>query len=353
MTERIKKMLQYMQEKKLDAFLVSKAENIRYLSGFTGGEDARLLLSANQCYIFTDSRYFEQVGRECPDWELIESKTLGNKELPEISSGLRRIGVEGHVITYNSYCELNKSLDNKLVSLTGVVEKLRLVKEHDELQMMREAARIGDEVFTDLGHKIAVGVSEKELASEIAYLLRQKGCEGEAFATIALAGENAALPHGHPGKYKLQPGDMLTMDFGGFYRGYAADMTRTVAIANADKDLQSRYQAVLESQQLGVSMVKAGVTCREIDMAVRNCLGKYGLDKYFQHSTGHGLGLEIHEAPAVSSRSDMVLEENMVITVEPGIYIAGWGGIRIEDTVIVKNGGCEVITHSNKSLLII
>ena len=354
MNERIKKMLLYMEENRLDAFLVSKGENIRYLSGFTGGEDARLLLTLHHRYIFTDSRYFEQVKRECPEWELVEIRPPGIEELHKVTSRMNRIGVEGHVISYSSYHQLEQSLPEKLVPLTNVVEKLRQVKDEGELQMIREAARIGDEVFSELcRYKIAPGVSERELASQIVYLLRNKGCANEAFTTIVLAGENAALPHGQPGESRLNPGDMLTMDFGGFYSGYAADMTRTVAIAEAPPDFQHRYQVVLEAQKLGVSLVKAGAACRDIDTAVRNCLKDYGLEEYFQHGTGHSLGLEIHEAPAISSRSDAVLEENMVVTVEPGIYIAGWGGIRIEDTVIVKNGGCEVITHSDKNLLII
>jgi Xaa-Pro aminopeptidase len=354
MNERIKKMLSYMEENGLDAFLISKAENIRYLSGFTGGEDARLLLTPNCRYIFTDSRYFEQVRRECPDWELVKSRPPGLEELQKVSSTLNRIGVESHVISYNSYCQLEQSLPNKLIPLTNEVERLRQVKDENELQMMRKAARIGDEVFSELcRYKIAPGISERELASEIVYFLRNKGCDNEAFATIALAGENAALPHGQPGELRLKSGDMLTLDFGGFYSGYAADMTRTVAITEALPEFQSRYRAVLEAQKLGVSLVKAGAVCREIDAAVRNCLQGYELADYFQHGTGHSLGLEIHEAPAISPRSDAVLEENMVVTVEPGIYIPGWGGIRIEDTVIVKNGGCEVITHSDKNLLII
>lgn len=354
MNERIKKMLLYMEENQLDAFLVSKGENIRYLSGFTGGEDARLLLTPQHRYIFTDSRYFEQVKRECPDWELVESRPPGIEELQKISSTFNRIGVEGHVISYSFYQELEQSLPEKLVPLTDIVEKLRQIKDEYELQMIREAARIGDEVFSELcRYKIAPGVSERELASQIIYLLRNKGCDNEAFTTIAVAGENAALPHGQPGESRLKPGDMLTLDFGGFYCGYAADMTRTVAIGEASPEFQHRYQVLLEAQKLGVSLVKAGAACRDIDTAVRNYLEKHSLAEYFQHSTGHSLGLEIHEAPAISPRSDAIMEENMVVTVEPGIYIAGWGGIRIEDTVIVKNGGCEVITHSDKNLLII
>jgi len=354
MNERIEKLLSAMEENQVEAFLVSKAVNIRYLSGFTGGEDARLLLMGNHRYIFTDSRYFEQVKRECPDWELVETLPPGIEELQKVTRKINRLGFESHAISYYTYRKLEQNLKSELVPLDNVVEKLRQVKDETELQLMRQAAQIGDEVFTQLcRYKIAVGVSEKELANELVYLLRQNGCDQEAFATIAVAGENAALPHGRPGNYRLQPGDMLILDFGGLYNGYAADMTRTVAIGKESPEFRSRYQAVLEAQQLGVSLVKAGVTCREIDLAVRDCLRKYNLDIYFHHSTGHSLGLEVHETPSLSSRSDEILKENMVITVEPGIYIAGWGGIRIEDTVIVKNGGCEIITQSDKSLLII
>ena len=190
------------------------------------------------------------------------------------------------------------------------------------------------------------------MASQIVYLLRNKGCDNEAFSTtIALMEKCRFCPmviletrlnqrHAYPG-------------FGGFYLGYAADMTAVRLLLVKPCPIFNLDQQLLEAQKLGVSLVKAGAACRDIDTAVRNCLKDYGLEEYFQHGTGHSLGLEIHEAPAISSRSDAVLEENMVVTVEPGVYIAGWGGIRIEDTVIVKNGGCEVITHSDKNLLII
>ncbi|MGI5911729.1 MAG: M24 family metallopeptidase [Syntrophomonadaceae bacterium] len=354
MSDRIKRILLAMDKYQVDAFLISKAENIRYLSGFTGGEDAWLLITKKNRYLLTDSRYYEQVEREAPEWDLVKIRPPGFLELKEVSSGINRIAVESHAIAYNTYHQLEQSIETELVPLANVVEEQRQVKDENELQMLREAARIGDNVFTELCcHKIASGVSERMLANEVAYLLRQKGCDSEAFATIAVAGENAALPHGRPSERRLVSGDMLILDFGGNYNGYASDMTRTVAISNSDSKLQARYQAVLEAQELGISLVKAGVACCEIDMAVRECLKKYGLDKYFQHSIGHGLGLEVHEMPSLSSRSNAILQENMVVTVEPGIYIKGWGGIRIEDMVVVKNGGCEVITHSNKSLLII
>jgi Xaa-Pro aminopeptidase/Xaa-Pro dipeptidase len=203
------------------------------------------------------------------------------------------------------------------------------------------------------GGIIEAGTVVGFLPQDFAAKLVENGAARESFATIAVAGENAALPHGQPGNRNLIRGDMLTLDFGGFFQGYAGDMTRTVIIGEASSKLRDIYQHVLEAQELGVSLVKAGVSCRDIDVQVRTRLGKYGLEDYFQHGTGHGVGLEIHEIPRLSRLSDDILEEGMVVTVEPGVYIPGWGGVRIEDTVIVKKGECEIITHSNKSLLII
>lgn len=351
--DRVDKLRSYMEDNSLDAFLVTKAENIRYLSGFTGGSDARLLISQDKCYILTDSRYFEQVNRECRDWELVEEKPPGFDRLVEISSRYKRISLEANSITYQFYQELSSKITSQLSPQVGIIENLRVIKDDKELDLLRKSAAISDEVFLDLLQFIKPGVSERQVAAKIGYLLKVKGCDKESFDTIAVSGKNAALPHGQPGPKLLVTGDMVTMDYGGFYRGYAGDMTRTVAVGETSERLIGYYHAVLEAQQIGVAMVKAGVCCREIDQSVRNCLKKYDLERYFQHGTGHGVGLEIHEEPRVSFTSDRVLTANMVITIEPGIYIPGWGGIRIEDTVIVKNGGCEIITHSDKSLLIL
>jgi len=342
-----------MEKHEIDALLVSKPENIYYMSGFTGGSDARLLISFDQNYILTDTRYSEQAARECPEWRLVEEKPLEIKELVELSGDFARIGVEGHYLSYQFCQELQGSLKSKVLFLANIVEELRLIKDEFEIQLLKEAARINDEVFADMCRKIGTGISERRLANDIVYLLKEKGCKKESFDVIAVSAENAALPHGQPGERCLQKGDMLTLDYGGFYQGYASDMTRTVAVAETSQQFRDRYKAVLEAQELGISLVKAGAVCRDIDRSIRECLKKYGLDIYFIHGTGHGLGLEIHEQPSVSSRSEAVLMENMVITIEPGIYIPRWGGIRIEDTVIVKNGGCEVISCSPKNLLII
>lgn len=333
--------------------MITRPENIRYLSGFTGGRDARLLISDEHSYIFTDGRYFEQVAKESPAWELVKENAAGLDSLAGICDNFKRLGFESQDVNYDMFRQMQAKLKSELVALDGIVEQQRMIKDENELELLRTAAHYGDVAFQQIIKELRAGISEQYIANRIVWLLKEAGCTKEAFDTIAVAGENAALPHGQPGPYILKTGDMLTLDFGGFYQGYAGDMTRTVVIEKASGKLRDYYLYLLEAQQLGVSLVQAGADCKELDKKVRDYLKITGLDIYFQHGTGHGVGLEVHEAPRLSPSSKGILQENMVVTVEPGIYIPGWGGIRIEDTVIVKNGGCEVITHSDKGLLII
>ncbi|MGI5879227.1 MAG: M24 family metallopeptidase [Syntrophomonadaceae bacterium] len=350
--QRIQKLRLLMQQNDIDAFIIVKAENIFYLSGFTSGEDAILLVSGADKYILTDARYNEQLRQEAPDWHLLQGKPGSLDELAKISRDYPRIGIEDSII-YHQFCELEKLLPVKLMALSGLVENLRIIKDETELELLRKGASISDTVFSRLLDFIKPGITEIEVANFAANALREGGCQKEAFDTIAVSGENAALPHGKPGKRRLSEGDMLTLDFGGIYEGYCADMTRTVVIKSVSPRLSSLYDEVLSAQMAGVAAVKPGVKPVEVDKVVRERLARAGLDKYFVHGTGHGLGLEVHEKPAVSPRGTGFLEENMVITIEPGIYIPGWGGIRIEDSVIVKSGECEIITCSDKNLILI
>ncbi|MDD3853217.1 MAG: Xaa-Pro peptidase family protein [Syntrophomonadaceae bacterium] len=350
--QRIQKLRLLMQQNEVDAFIVVKAENIYYLSGFTSGEDALLLITGTDKFILTDARYSEQLKQEAPDWNLLQGKPGSLDELKEVTLDCQRIGIEDSIV-YRQFCELHKQLPNKMTALSGLVEELRIIKDETELDLMRKCASISDIVFSRLLDFIKPGITEIEVANFIANALREGGCQKEAFDTIAVSAENAALPHGKPGKRLLTEGDMLTLDFGGIYAGYCADMTRTVVIESASQRLHSLYEQVFSAQMAGVAAVKPGITAAQVDKIVRDCLAVAGLDKYFVHGTGHGLGLEVHEKPTVSPRGTGYLEENMVITIEPGIYIPGWGGIRIEDSVIVKSGGCEIITCSDKNLILI
>ncbi|MEQ8201829.1 MAG: Xaa-Pro peptidase family protein [Syntrophomonadaceae bacterium] len=351
--QRLYRLRQVLEAHELGAFLVTKPENIYYLSGFTGGSDARLVVGPVDRYIVTDGRYLEQVGRECPDWELVQDQGGGLDSLAAICDKYNSLAVESNHVTYGMFVRLQSTLKANLSPQDNIIEGLRRIKDAAELDRLRSAAKVGDEVFKRICLEITPGWSEIQVANRIAGYLKELGCSREAFPTIAVAGENAALPHGQPGGRRLQNGDMLTMDFGGFCQGYAGDMTRTVAIGEVSPRLREVYSRVLEAQQRGVASITAGIRAQAVDQLVRNELARHGLDEYFLHGTGHGVGLEIHEAPSLSRYSEDVLEENMVVTVEPGVYIPGWGGIRIEDTVVVQYGGCEVITASEKELLIL
>ncbi|QGT98947.1 Aminopeptidase YpdF (MP-, MA-, MS-, AP-, NP- specific) [Candidatus Syntrophocurvum alkaliphilum] len=342
-----------MNNENIEGFLITKPENIRYISNFSAGADAKLLVTNDELYIITDSRYYEQVEKECSnDWELVKNTQPGFNFLTNLDLKINKIGFEAEAMSYADYTNLKKYY-NSIEGYTNIIEQLRVKKEESELELLRFAASIGDKVFSEIKKYIKPGVKEKVIANRIELLLKEYGAEKHAFDTIVVSGKKASLPHGKPDDKLLEEKDMVTMDFGGFYKGYASDMTRTVIVKESYSKFYDLYKRLLEAQKIGLSSVRAGVVCSEVDDKVRTYLKKYDLDSYFAHSTGHGVGLEVHENPRLSSTSKMLLEENMVVTVEPGIYIPGWGGIRIEDTVIVKNGDCEVITQSDKKLLII
>lgn len=351
--KRLDKLRHLLKEQQLDAILISKAENIYYLSGFTGGEDGRLLVNNRQAYILTDSRYFEQVQTECAGWTLVEERPGTLSALSSLCEAVGRFGFEAHHLSYQQFRSLDESLSSELIPVDNLVEGLRAIKDPLEIECLRQASRVNDEVFQEILASLKPGLSEEAIARKICFLLREKGCTKESFDTIVLAGENCALPHGRPGPRILKDGDMLTLDFGGFYRHYSGDMTRTVAIGQASSRLHEMYSLVLLAQESALNQVKAGATARQVDRAAREVFRQAGMEKYFIHSTGHGLGLEVHENPSLSQRSEAALSENMVVTVEPGLYIPGWGGIRIEDVVLVKHHGCEIITRSEKGLLIV
>ena len=284
---RINELRKALLKHELDALLITSPAN-SYISGFTAGADARLLLTLEDQYIFTDSRYREQVVLECPHGT-IRRKNRGLEQLGKKAPDCTKSGLKPCM----SATLFTKNVRIKPViwePVAGLIEALRSIKTPAELDRLRAAARIGDEVFAAILPMIRAGAEEKSLADTIVHLLRQKGCEKEAFDAIVVAGENAALPHGRPGKRVLFPGDMVTLDFGGIFEGYAGDMTRTVAINPPPQGYKDISQKVSEAQQVGLDSIKAGVSCREVDQQVRHCLQKHGLDQFFTHGTGHGVG---------------------------------------------------------------
>ena len=337
----------------VDGFLITKLTNIRYLVGFTGSSGV-LLVTQGEAIFFTDFRYKEQSKREIKEAETFIIKESLFKEVAKhpIFKSLKRIGFEEE-LKYSNYELLKKELKNKkLLPLKDKVENLRSIKDEREIKNIKTSAKIADSAFKsirDLIPKsiIRPGVKEESIATELDYQLRKEGASRNSFETIVASGPNAALPHARAGKRKLAPGDTIIIDFGALYNGYASDMTRTLILGDNPK-ANEIYKIVLNAQLTAINNVKPGVQLKELDRIARDAITSSGYGEYFGHSLGHGVGLEIHEAPMVSANSEEVAQKGMVFTIEPGIYLPGKLGVRIEDMVLVTDTGAELITQSPK-----
>ena len=246
-----------------------------------------------------------------------------------------------------------KNLNVKFVPMHKAISAFRCTKEDWELELMRKAQDITDTAFAEICTKIKAGMTEKQVCAELIYCLLKNGADGLAFDPIVVSGPNTSMPHGVPGDRVLQPGDFITMDFGAAYKGYCADMTRTVALGFATEEMEKVYNTVLKAQCAAIAATKAGVKGKEVDAVARDIIGKAGYGSFFGHGYGHGLGLEVHEAPSCNPAGETVMEAGVVSSAEPGIYLPGKFGVRIEDVVIFREGGCENITHSPKELIIL
>lgn len=339
---------------KLDAVLITSLHNVRYLTGFTGSSANVLLFRDGRAVLFTDPRYTVQSKQQVNCAVRIAKGPLTGAIAKELS-GLRisRLGFEPENINVARMEGLTRALPVR-VKLTpvreGLIAKLRMVKDAGEIALIRTAVDINSRALELALRRFKSGMTETALAAEIDYQSRKLGASGPAFDTIVAAGKRAALPHARPGNAKIGPG-MLLIDMGAFCDGYASDMTRMVHAGPATPKYRKAYQAVLKAQLAAISAVKPGATAAAIDHAARRTLRKHGLEKAFVHSTGHGLGLEIHEGPRLGKSDQTVLETGMAITIEPGVYLEGWGGIRIEDTVLVTKTGCEILTPTPKDLV--
>lgn len=327
--------------------------NVRYLSGYSGS-NGQMLVGANGCRFFTDGRYIEQSRREVPDVERIIYSTDWIEQLTNACRelGVKRLGFEASYVTYRSHEELAKAADT-LVPLDDEVGKLRWAKDPEELALIERAQELTDAGFETILTKFEEGITERELALELDWAMLRGGAEAVAFETIAAFGEQAAEPHHSPTDRALRRGDVVKLDFGAVHEGYHSDMTRTVAFGEPPEELRKAYQVVLEAQLAGIEAVRAGVSGGEADKAARSLIEAAGYGEAFTHSLGHGVGLEIHEGPTLRSGSDEVLPEGTVVTVEPGVYLAGVGGVRIEDMVVVTATGCKPMPSSSKELIIL
>lgn len=311
-------------------------------------------LRRNRGYVITDSRYTEQASVECQGYTVIQYSTspwATIRELVEESRiSLNTVAYEGSHLYVDTFSKLQSHL-SFVENFTSVeLEPLRAIKNDTELSYMRHAAHIADNAFSDILYDIKVGRTEQDLRRNLEIAMLRHGSEGPAFATIVASGKRSSLPHGVATDKIIEMGDFITFDFGAIYKGYHSDITRTVIVGEPTEEQDYLYHTLLEAQELGVASVKPGVTGAELDAIVRNKLAENGLDKYFTHSLGHGVGLAIHELPVASPKSTDVLQKNMVVTIEPGIYIPNHLGLRIEDSVIVTDTGAEIITCTPKTL---
>ena len=347
-----------LQTGKVDALLLTDSANMRYVAGFTG--EGYVYISDKQAIVVTDSRYTIAAKKECPGFAVVEWKSKGYYAALQHAikeDGVRRLGIEDEVMTVAGKNRLASSLAD--AGLTEVqtdelglsVTECRQIKTAQEIRFIEEAEAIGDRAFSKLLTVLKAGMTEKQVAAWLEFFMKEEGAEGFSFDTIAASGLNSAMPHAVPTDKKLEEGDFLTMDFGCLYRGYCSDMTRTVVIGQASDKQREIYETVLRAQETALQGIRPGMTGKEIDALARDVIVDAGYGEYFGHALGHSVGLEIHERPNFSAKEKTVIQPGMVITVEPGIYVEGIGGVRIEDVVIITEDGCENITHSPKELM--
>jgi len=338
----------------IDGILITSPYNRRYISNFTGSAGV-VLISADKALFITDFRYIEQASKQCEGFEIIKFSSSIPEEvaLQAKNLGIQKLGVEEDYLTFSSFKVYEKEVKVELVPVSGVVEKLRLIKTDAEIKILKEAADIADAAFKHILDFLRPGKTELEVSNELEFFMRKAGATSSSFDTIVASGYRSALPHGVASDKVIEKGDMVTLDYGAYYKGYVSDITRTVAVGEPEAKLKEIYDIVLEAQLRGMAGIKPGMTGKEADALTRDYITEKGYGEYFGHSTGHGIGLEVHEGPGLSSKTDIVLEPGMVVTCEPGIYIPGLGGVRIEDDTLITKDHNETLTHSTKDLIIL
>jgi Xaa-Pro aminopeptidase len=335
-----------------DALLVTQPANVRYLSGFTSPEDARVLVTPEKVLFITDGRYTVQAQQEVK-LETLIIPTSTTPVMDYLASLVKpyKLAVEANHMTLDVATAFKEKTGRDVIPTQNLVTDLRLVKTSQEIEYMREAAVLADKAFTYILNVLDVGMTEIEVALELERFLRKQGSEGVAFEIIVASGERSAMPHGRASQKTIHMGELVTMDFGAVVNGYHSDMTRTVGMGDVPDDQQAMYAAVLEAQELALASIAPKKSGKVIDQIARDNLKKHSLDEYFVHSLGHGVGLQIHEGPNLTQRREDFLEVGNTVTVEPGVYVPGKAGVRIEDLVVVTSAGCERLSHSPKTYL--
>lgn len=359
--QRIREML---VEYNLEAILLSNAINRNYMSGFTGS-DGMVLISKENAFFLTDFRYVEQANEQCQGYEIISRQSKSYALLvTEIcqKAGISKLGFEADTLTYNQYLQYKNPFGDEhkeqafkleLVPVANIVETIRSQKNDSELKKMQIAAEIADATFAKILTFIRPGITEIAVANEMERIMREAGAKCSSFDIIVASGKRSSFPHGVASTKMIETGDMITIDFGANYNGYMSDMTRTIALGDPGEQLKEIYAIVLKAQTAVCEQLKAGMLCSEADAIARNIISEAGYGKYFGHSLGHGLGMEVHEKPYLAATATEKLKANMVVTNEPGIYLPGVGGVRIEDELVITETGNYTLTISTKDLIIL
>lgn len=347
--EKIKRLRELIKKSDIDGVLITSAENRFYLSGFTGSAGC-LFITSKQKYILSDFRYWEQINTETPDFKLLktqrDNELIGVKSLLKKCPNVKKIGFEDEKVSYAYYKKIAKELSNiKLIPMEGKVADLRMIKSEEETEFIKKAAIIANKALERVKKSIKPGATEKYIASLLQMEMKELGAEKESFDIIVASGANGALPHAKPGDKRIRKGDLVVIDFGAKYNGYCSDMTRTICIGAMSAKQEKIYKIVERAQKTAINYIKAGVICGQVDKKARKLIEKEGYGKNFGHGLGHGIGIEVHEGPYFRPNVKTILKPGMIISVEPGIYISGFGGVRIEDLVLVTRNGCKILTQ--------
>jgi len=347
------RLRQKMSEQKMEACLIMSVPNVYYLSGFTG-TNATLYITQDQSFLLTDFRYVTQAKQQTKGFEIIQVDGEIIDKVATLSAETGTVGIEEQHVSLADFRKIQAGMPEcEMRDASGLLQELRQIKDEAEIEILRQAIDITDQAFSLILPKIQPGVTEQEIDLELEMSLRKMGASGRSFDYIVASGERSALPHGTASAKKLADGEFVTLDFGAKYKRYCSDFTRTVFIGKPSAKHREVYETVLEAQLAAIDGLKPGMMGKEVDAIAREVIRKAGYGDYFGHGLGHALGLDIHEAPRLNTKEDKVLEPGMVLTIEPGIYLPGWGGVRIEDVVIVTNFGVEVLTQTPKQCIII
>ena len=351
---RLSRVREYLLNNDLDAIWVSNDKNMRYLANFTGSA-GEIIVTKDVAYFITDFRYKEQARQQAKGFEVVIHSGDLYGEMKNILEECQTesLAIEAHELSLALYRQVDKLFSCRLVETTGVVEKIREIKDSGEIELIKKACQLTDQAFEHILTFIKPGISELAVANELERFLKDLGAESMSFETIVASGVRSSMPHGVASSKIIEEGDLITLDFGCYYQGYSSDITRTVALGSIDPKLQEIYEIVLAAHLKVIEEAKAGMTGKEIDAIARDYISAKGYGPDFGHSTGHGLGLDVHENPSISVKNDQPILENMVITDEPGIYIEGLGGVRIEDDLLILPNGVESLNTAPKELIIL